>query len=108
MLVIDILSDQKIAHHHRTFWSLRWKGYKFSGLRNWQICRLAISAKLNIPEQSGIYTLLIQLQIAYLPTCYCFIEPKKILQAYNIVSVPTKLAGLLKRDEADVEFRRYI
>jgi hypothetical protein len=70
MSVTDILDeeDQKRNHtHDLVLWPLKWSGYQFSGIRNWQTCRMLLSEKSNIPNQPGIYTLLIQPGIAYHP-----------------------------------------
>jgi hypothetical protein len=72
MGVADILEeeDQKKIHSHEiVLWPRRWNGYRFETSLTWQIHRLMIAEKPHIPDQPGIYTLLVQPGIAHHPAC---------------------------------------
>jgi excinuclease UvrABC nuclease subunit len=70
MTVIDLIRDQDemIAYSHRfILWPRLWQDYR--NTHAWQMYRLCPEERSNIPEQSGIYTLLIQPSIAEHPAC---------------------------------------
>jgi hypothetical protein len=63
MEVVDILyeDDERKAHtHDLVLWPRRWHEYHYPGIHTWQIYRFVDSENPNIPDQSGIYTFIVQ------------------------------------------------
>jgi excinuclease UvrABC nuclease subunit len=70
MSVNDIISAQNdlIAHTHQiAMWPAKWRGY--SNTHTWETHQLNPTSANNIPEESGIYTILIMPNIAAHPLC---------------------------------------
>ena len=72
MTVNDIIEEQDeyIAHCHEfALWPRKWEEYRDVCTLDWQLHRLANSERPKIPEESGIYTLMVQPGIASHPVC---------------------------------------
>lgn len=71
--MIDILKEQdemKAHTHEFVLWPRKWQEYDNVNLVcNWQMHRLVEVERPNIPNQSGVYTLLVQPGIAAHPAC---------------------------------------
>ena len=71
-MVIDLIRQQNefIAHESRiVLWPRQWENYENRHALDWRIRRLAAEERPNIPNESGVYTLLIQPSIAAHPAC---------------------------------------
>jgi len=72
MAVVDILNDQdEMKAHCYTFvmWPRKWREYSDVCPLDWQLCRLIDQERPKIPDEPGIYTLLIQPRIANHSMC---------------------------------------
>lgn len=70
MSMHDIIKDQdemKAHEHHFILWPRQWE--KYHDTHNWKICRLNEMEKDQIPNRSGVYSLLVQPGIANHPAC---------------------------------------
>ena len=70
MSVNDIIDEQDVmkAHEHQfILWPRQWSGYVDT--HNWKTYNLNENQKVNIPDNPGIYSLLIQPGIANHPAC---------------------------------------
>lgn len=72
MAVADIIKEQdemKAHCYEFVLWPCRWQSYRCSNVHNWRLCRLVDLERDRIPDQPGVYTLLIQPGIASHPAC---------------------------------------
>lgn len=72
MAVIDIINEQNEyqAHRHQfALWRRKWQEYRDVNALDWQIYPLADHERQRIPNEPGIYTLLVQPGIANHPAC---------------------------------------
>ncbi len=70
MALKDILRDQdemKAHEYQFVLWTRKWQ--EFDSMYQWNIFKLDSNEKRKIPNQSGIYTLLVQPGIANHPAC---------------------------------------
>ena len=72
MAVADIIKEQDDMKAH--FWDILlwprlWQSYPCRRPCNWEICRLRDVERESVPDQPGIYTLLVQPGIADHPAC---------------------------------------
>jgi hypothetical protein len=70
--VKDVIDEQNeyMAHGHKfTLWRRQWEEYVDACTLDWQLHRLTDQERPGIPEEPGIYTLLIQPGIANHPAC---------------------------------------
>ena len=71
-MVIDLIRQQNelIAHECRfVLWPRQWANYENRHALDWRIRRLAEAERPDIPNEPGVYTLLIQPDIAAHPAC---------------------------------------
>jgi len=72
MAVTDIINEQneyKAHCHGFALWRRKWQEYCDICVLDWQLYSLAGHERSNIPDQPGIYTLLVQPGIASHPAC---------------------------------------
>lgn len=72
MSVSDIIDEQdemKTHSHNFVLWKRKWKEFNNTDTINWDIYKLQDSERVNIPEESGVYTILVQPRIANHPFC---------------------------------------
>lgn len=72
MSVADIIKEQDDLKAHCwdiVLWPKKWQDYSCSQTSSWETYRLGNVDRENIPDQPGIYTLLIQPGIAKHPAC---------------------------------------
>jgi len=72
MAVADIIEEQDAMKAHCyefVLWPAAWQECHCSCVQNWQLSRLVPGEKAHIPDQPGIYTLLIQPGIVAHPAC---------------------------------------
>lgn len=73
MPVIDLIDEQDEMSKHMwnevVLWPRQWQRYQMVQPFNWQICRLVEVERQNIPDHSGIYTLVIQPKVFGHPAC---------------------------------------
>lgn len=72
MAVVDVIAEQNEEKIHTiqfVLWPRKWQEFSDVCILNWQFHRLVDFERRSIPDESGIYTLLVQPGIANHPVC---------------------------------------
>lgn len=94
----DIIREQDEAIAHRRefiLWPSKWEGFDRTKVYGWQWHKLDASERPNIPDEPGIYTLLIQPGIAGHPLC------SYLMYVGQAVSLRTRFADYLTRERRE-------